>query len=172
MYTGRMRIRAGDEGDFDAIIAMGDEAIAWMVSRGNIYQWGDLPWSQSSWRQASIRNMIAEADVWIAELDGEPVGVMITNDRPVQHVEPIDEPEVYVWFLLTSRRHAGKKIGSQLLDKAVSIAREKGVSLVRVDCYAGNNGELVRYYERNGFVKSSTFTAINDWPGQVLSQRI
>jgi GNAT superfamily N-acetyltransferase len=167
-----MRIRAGDETDLDTILALGDEAVAWMAARGNTQQWGTLPWTQSAGRAQSVRNMIAAADLWIAELDGEPVGAMITGDHPVPHVQPIDEPELYVWFLITSRRHAGKKIGSQLLDKAISLARERGISLVRVDCYAGGTGDLVRYYERNGFVKTHTFTAINDWHGQVLAQRI
>ncbi|MCE7011591.1 GNAT family N-acetyltransferase [Kibdelosporangium philippinense] len=167
-----MRIRAGGAADIDAIMAMGDEAVRWMVSRGNTQQWGTDLWSETPTRLASVTCMIKEADVWMAELDGEPVGVMITSDKPVPQVKPIDEPEVYVWLLLTSRRHAGKKIGTQLLEKAVSIAREKGVSLLRVDCFGGGNGDLVRYYERHGFEKSYTFKAIFDWPGQVLSQRI
>ncbi|SMD26643.1 GNAT family N-acetyltransferase [Kibdelosporangium aridum] len=167
-----MRIRAGGEADIDAIMAMADEAVEWMVSRGNTEQWGTQLWSRMPTRLASVTNMVKEADTWIAELDGEPVGVMVTADKPVPQVNPIDEPEVYVWLLLTSRRHAGKKIGTQLLDKAVSIARAKGVSLLRVDCFAGGEGDLIRYYERHGFVKSHTYKSIFDWPGQVLSRRI
>ncbi len=151
---------------------MGDEAVEWMVSRGNTGQWGTKPWSQTPSRRESTTLIVRETDVWIAELDGEPVGVLATGDKPGPYVPLVDEPEVYVRLLMTSRRHAGKKIGSQLLDKAVAIAREQGVSLVRVDCYAGGTGELVRYYERNGFVKSETFTALTYWPGQVLSRRI
>jgi hypothetical protein len=41
---------------------------------------------------------------------------------------------------------------------------------MRVDCYAGGTGDLVRYYERNGFVRTETFT-VKEWPGQVLEQR-
>lgn len=167
-----MRIRPGDEADFGTIMALGDEAVEWMVARGNTGQWGTTPWSQNQARIAGIKALLVDGDLWVAELDGAPVGVLITSDKPVPQVAPIDEPEVYVRLLLSSRRHAGKKVGSQLLDKAVAIAREQGVSLVRVDCYAGGTGDLVRYYESNGFVKSHTFTAINDWPGQVLSQRI
>ncbi|CAM4059865.1 GNAT family N-acetyltransferase [Kibdelosporangium persicum] len=165
-----MRIRAGDDTDLDTILALGDEAVAWMVSQGNTQQWGTQPWSQNAARITRVRDILAEGELWVAELDGEPVGVLVTAGKPDPHVPLVDEPEIYVRLLLTSRRHAGKKIGSQLLDKAVSLARERGISLVRVDCYAGGTGELVRYYERNGFVKTDTFT-VNEWPGQVLSQR-
>ncbi|ALG07515.1 GNAT family N-acetyltransferase [Kibdelosporangium phytohabitans] len=166
-----MRIRPGDGSDLDSIMALGDEAVAWMVSRGNTEQWGTLPWSANPARLERMRGILAEGDLWVAELDGEPVGVLIVSDKPDPHIPPAGEPEVYVRLLLTSRRHAGKKIGSQLLDKAVSVARERGVSLVRVDCYRGEDGELVGYYERNGYVKSETFM-VKEWPGQVLTRRI
>lgn len=141
-----------------------------MVSRGNTAQWGTQPWSSLPARLDRVRSMLAEGELWMAELDGDPAGALVVSDRPDPHIPPVDEPEVYVRLLLTSRRHAGKKIGSQLLDKALSIARERAVSLVRVDCYRGEDGELVRYYERNGFVKSEPFM-VNEWPGQVLTQR-
>lgn len=152
-------------------MALGDEAVSWMVSRGNTEQWGSRPWSETPARLERVRSILAEGDLWAAELDGEVVGVLIVSDQPDPHIPPADEPEVYVRLLLSSRRHAGMKIGSQLLDKAVEVARERGVSLVRVDCFRGEDGELVGYYERNGFEKSGTFM-VKEWPGQVLSRRI
>jgi hypothetical protein len=50
-------------------------------------------------------------------------------------------------------------------------ARTRGVSLVRVDFYAGGTGDLVRYYTRQGFTPTGTFT-VGTWPGQVFEQRI
>nr|WP_042194300.1 GNAT family N-acetyltransferase [Kibdelosporangium sp. MJ126-NF4]CEL21230.1 Sortase and related acyltransferases [Kibdelosporangium sp. MJ126-NF4]CTQ96203.1 Sortase and related acyltransferases [Kibdelosporangium sp. MJ126-NF4] len=166
-----MRIRAGDDGDLDSIMALFDEAVSWMVSRGNTRQWGTQPWSGDPARTQRVKGILDEGALWVAELDGKPVGVLVVSGKPDEHIPPVDEPEVYVRLLLTSRRHAGKKVGVRLLDKAVSVAREQGVSLVRVDCYRGEDGELVGYYERNGFVKSEEFN-VGEWPGQVLTQRI
>ncbi|GAA2396714.1 hypothetical protein [Dactylosporangium salmoneum] len=46
--------------------------------------------------------------------------------------------------------------------------------LLRVDCYAGGDGALVRWYERQGFTATEAFTVTRDdgteWPGQVLAQ--
>jgi GNAT superfamily N-acetyltransferase len=166
-----VRIRSGDAADVPAVMAMFDEAIAWMVARGNTGQWGTEPWSSQPEKVESIRRKIEEADLRIAELDGAPVSALITSNRPQHYVEPVDEPERYVHLLLTSRRYAGRKIGAQLLAYARSLALEQGVALVRVDCYRGGDGALVRYYERNGFVRTHPFM-VGEWPGQVLEQRL
>jgi GNAT superfamily N-acetyltransferase len=165
-----MRIRAGDTRDLPAVMAMFDEAVAWMVAHGNTQQWGTEPWSGDPVRLRRVTEMIDVGELWIAEVDGVPAGLLLTTPEPTKYVEPVAEPELYVSLLLTSRRYAGRKIGAQLLAKARADAEAKGVSLLRVDCYAGGTGELVRYYERNGFVRAGTFT-VGEWPGQILEQR-
>jgi GNAT superfamily N-acetyltransferase len=162
-----MRIRAGDVADLPAVMAMFDEAVAWMVARGNTRQWGTEPWSVQPEKVDSVRARIVEGELWIAELAGVPVGAMITGEAG-EHIEPVAEPELYVRLLLTSRRYAGREVGARLLAHARTLAVEKGVGLVRVDCYRGGDGSLVRYYERNGFVRTSEFT-VGDWPGQILA---
>ena len=48
--------------------------------------------------------------------------------------------------------------------------------MLRVDCFAGGDGALVRYYEKQGFTRDVEFAVprVNgsDWPGQVLVQRL
>lgn len=84
---------------------------------------------------------------------------------------PAGEPELYVHSLVTDRRFAGRGVGGALLAHAVDEARRHGVSLLRLDCYAGGDGRLVAYYEGNGFTPTETFT-VGDWPGQVLARRV
>jgi len=45
------------------------------------------------------------------------------------------------------------------------------VDLVRVDCWAGGDGDLQRYYESQGFSPTVRFT-VDDWVGQVLERRL
>jgi hypothetical protein len=55
------------------------------------------------------------------------------------------------------------------------IACERGTPPVPVDCYAGGDGPLVRYYEREGFTRTDAFAlprADRQWPGQELEQRL
>ena len=166
-----MEIRPGDDGDVPVLFDMFDEAVAWMVARGNTEQWGTEPWSAQPQRVDRVRGMVARADLWIAEVGGEPTGALIVGDRPEPDVPPVDEPELYVLLLLVSRRHAGKRIGARLLDHARGEARARGVGLLRVDCFAGGTGDLMRYYIRNGFTPTTTFS-VGDWQGQVFEQRL
>lgn len=166
-----MRIRSGDLTDLPALMAMFDEAVAWMVARGNTVQWGSEPWSSEPRKVDAVRAKVERGDLWIAEVDAAPAGAMITSATPSDYIEPAAEPELYVNLLLTSRRFAGHGIGARLLSHARALATRQGVSLMRVDCHRGPDESLIRYYERNGFVRSRPFT-VGEWPGELLEQRL
>lgn len=165
-----MRIRAGSAADVDTVLGFLDEAVAWMVARGQTGQWGTEPWSTNPKRVARVTELAGQG-LWLAELDDEPVGALALGGPAPSWIPPVDEPEVYIQLLVTSRRHAGKHVGSRLLDFAKDHTRVTGgVDLLRVDCWAGNNGRLVQYYVRQGFAPTETF-AVGEWPGQVLQLR-
>ena len=41
-----LSIRPGSPADYDALLALFDEAVAWMVARGQEGQWGSRPFSE------------------------------------------------------------------------------------------------------------------------------
>ncbi|WP_447007797.1 GNAT family N-acetyltransferase [Saccharothrix isguenensis] len=166
-----MEIRRGDLGDLSAIMAMLDSAVAWLAAAGRTGQWGSEPFSDRPERVESIAEKIRSGTAWIAEVDGEPAGAMTLAPEPPRYVTPVDEPEVYVTLLVTSRAFGGLGVGSALLSHAREEARRAGVGLLRVDCYAGSDGRLVDYYRRNGFEPVEPFT-VKSWPGQLLAQRV
>jgi len=92
------------------------------------------------------------------------------------YVTPADGPELYVDLLVTARAYAGLSIGGRLLDHARDLARARGLPRLRVDCFAGDDGGLVRYYERQGFTRTDPFEVKlksgKVWAGQVLEQRL
>jgi GNAT superfamily N-acetyltransferase len=61
-------------------------------------------------------------------------------------------------------------IGARLLEHAVALARDAGVGLLRVDCWAGAP-RLVGFYEAHGFVRDGTFD-VRGWQGQVFWMRL
>ncbi|MGW4112962.1 GNAT family N-acetyltransferase [Actinosynnema sp. NPDC004786] len=164
-------IRRGDLADLPAVMAMLDGAVAWLTESGRTGQWGSEPFSDQPGRVEGIAGKIREGTAWIAEVDGVPAGAMTLAPKPPKYVSPAGEPEVYVTLLVTSRSHAGLGVGSALLAHARDEARRAGVDLLRVDCYAGSDGELVAYYRRNGFEPVEPFT-VGAWPGQLLAQRV
>ncbi|KAJ5670409.1 uncharacterized protein N7477_005772 [Penicillium maclennaniae] len=180
-----------------AVLHLLDTAVEWLVSHDRKGQWGAAPFSENPKRAEQIRDFattghglwlalkVADdspilsqdriSDIHPATLDGEAPGVImgaLALGERMPYVPPVSEPELYVKLLVTDRRWAGNGIGKRLLNHARDIAVEAGVSLLRVDCYAGGDGKLVQYYESQGFKRSEALNLEGDWPCQVLAQRL
>lgn len=166
-----MKIRPGGPDDLPTVLGMLDSAVAWLVSHGRTGQWGTEPWSSRPASVQRIAEMLADAEPWILEIDGEPAGTLVLDSEPGTGVAPVDEPEVYIRLLVTDRRFGGHGVGAALLEYATEETRRRGVDLLRVDCFAGSGGRLVAYYTRQGFTPTDTFT-VGDWHGQILAKRV
>lgn len=171
-----MRIRVGDREDVRLILEFGDEAVAWMNARGNTEQWGTEPFSGNAKREEGF---LTRADNgWMRVLedeDGTALGVMIISEERQPYVPDAEERELYVNFLISSRKHAGRGIGRMLIERAKQEAAERGIDLLRVDCWAGGGGDLVKVYEGYGFTRVQEFTVATrgiEWPGMLLAMRL
>ena len=174
MTDSRIDIRHGEPADASAVLRLLDDAIAWMVDRGATRQWGTQPASQNSRFVRHVRAFAESGGLYLATVDGRVAGALSVGDAH-DYVAAVDEPELYVQLLVTRRRYAGLGVGARLLDHARDLARERGIDLLRVDCFAGNDGKLVAYYEGQGFERTESFTVDKPdgpWPGQVLGQRL
>ncbi|GAA2313901.1 GCN5 family N-acetyltransferase [Streptomyces violaceusniger] len=159
--------------DAPAVLDMLDAAVVWMNDRGNTEQWGTMPYSRRPGGVARVERYLTENAPFIAESDGVPVGALVLDSGPSPRmpIAPAGEPERYVRLLVSDRRHPGRGIGAALLAHAAEETRRAGVELLRVDCWAGGGGELVAFYERNGFTPTERFLS-GEWPGQVLARRV
>jgi ribosomal protein S18 acetylase RimI-like enzyme len=164
-------IRSGDSADVDTLLRFFDEAVEWLVARGSSGQWGTEPWTKVPKRVERVKGMAADPGLRVAMVDGEPAGALIVSEERDPHVPAVDERELYVRLLITSRRFAGRRVGGRLIEYALDEARRRGIDLVRVDCWAGGDGDLQRYYEGHGFKPTVRFT-VERWVGQVLEQRL
>ncbi|MET7567026.1 GNAT family N-acetyltransferase [Streptomyces sp. NPDC005492] len=166
-------IRDGGPDDIPAILGMLDSAVAWLVTQGRTGQWGSTPWSADPKAVAMVERYITQGSPYIAEIDGTPAGTLTLTDSPGPYLKAADEPERYIHLLASDRRFKGHGVGSALLTHAAETTRRAGISLLRVDCYAGDDRKLVAYYENNGFTATEAFTVGEDaWPGQVLARRV
>lgn len=164
-------IRSGEPGDADILLRFFDEAVEWLVSRGSSKQWGTEPWSGVPKRVERVTGMAADPGLRVAMVGGEPAGALIVSEEHDPHVPAVDERELYVRLLITSRRFAGQRVGGRLVEYALDEAKRRGIDLVRVDCWAGGDGDLQRYYESQGFKPTVRFD-VDGWTGQVLEQRV
>jgi|SRR3954447_6208340 GNAT superfamily N-acetyltransferase len=176
-----MRIRPGGPDDIAAVLALGDEAVTWMNARGNTQQWGTAPWTGSQGREAAIGGQAHGGGMRIAEDQDGPVpgatvlGALVITEVPPAYVPAVAERELYVNLLLVSRRHSGRGVGAALIGRTKQEAAARGIGLIRVDCWAGEDGSLVRVYERYGFSRVREFTVglpAGDWPGMLLAMRL
>ncbi|TXS41058.1 GNAT family N-acetyltransferase [Streptomyces sp. uw30] len=168
-------IRDGGPADIPVILGMLDSGVEWLVAQGRTGQWGTKPLSERPGTVESVTRHMNEGSVFIAEIDGVPAAGLTLTDSPgasLSHLPPPGEPERYIHWLASDRRFKGHGAGSALLAHAADVTRQAGVSLLRVDCYAGDDGKLVGYYESQGFVRTETYVGKDGWPGQVLARRV
>ena len=168
--SAQFTVRAGDQQDASILLDLFDDSIRWMITRGLTDQWGATPFSEVPARVESVRKWAGGGGLLICERDGRPAAAMVLGEAQ-PYVAPVEEPELYVVVLVGSHEPFARGAGAHLLSVAGTKARELGRGLLRVDCFAGNGGALVRFYERCGFTRAETFT-VGEWPGQVLVRRV
>ncbi len=171
--SGLIRIRDGRPGDAPALLSMLDGAISWMVDRGQAMQWGTTPASEhAGWRER-VGEWETDPGLRIAEIDGRTVGASVIVSAPPPHVPPTKRRETYLLLVISDRDHPQQGIGARLVTHAADDARAAGSEILRVDCWAGAP-DLVAWYERQGFVRSATFTVDvrGGWHGQVFEMAV
>lgn len=194
-------MRRGTLDDVPAVLRLMDIAAQWLVSQGKTGQWGTEPFSTTPRRIEQATEFANSGGLWLAvtassatvetpessepaaaakeDASSDPdsrnsagavVGALTVGGMQ-SYVQPVTEPELYIRLLVTDRNWKGHGIGTMLLDHARKLARELGISLLRLDCYAGDDGKLVKYYESQGFERTDAFE-VKGWPCQVLAQRL
>ncbi|MCI0157418.1 GNAT family N-acetyltransferase [Leifsonia shinshuensis] len=162
-------IRPAGSDDAEAVLRLFDDAIAWFVAIGNTGQWGAEPFSSQPKQVDRVRGWVAEPGSWVAEHPDAGVVGFLALGEATDYVPAATQAEVYVRVLIGSRDARAKGTGRQLLGFADEQARAAGADLLRVDCYAGGTGDLIRFYESCGYHPTTTFT-VGAWPGQVLER--
>lgn len=167
-----MRIRSGGRDDVPLMLAFGDEAVAWMNARGNTQQWGTEPFTGDRRREEFFLKRADSGGVRVLEDDdGTALGVIVITEQRQVYVPEAGERELYVNFLISARAHSGRGVGRTLIERAKQEAAERGIDLIRVDCWAGEEGNLVKIYESYGFRRVQRLL-VGEWPGMLLAMRL
>ena len=174
--TGGMQIRIAEPADAPRVLAVFDGIMEWLVAQGRTAQWGTRPWSQRPDLVTRVEARIARGELRVAEEDGEILGVLSVSEQCADYVSPPPEPELFINLLGTSRRAKGRGVGGLLIERARQEARGRGLRLLRVDCFAGDDGKLRDWYVGQGFTPVEAVTVRRpgqpDWPGMLLAQPV
>jgi len=166
-----LNIRRASEADAPAVLALFDEVIEWFVSIGNLQQWGSEPWSTVPRRITQVTDACALPGAWVAHNEHGVVRAFLALGESMPYVPAPTGPELYVRVLVASRDVRVRGIGRRLMAFADEQARAAGLDHLRVDCYGGGNGDLVRFYESCGYTRIAPFN-VDGWPGMLLGRQL
>lgn len=136
--------------DAPALMSLRIEAEQWLAAAG-VDQWRD-----ARTRGPALKKWTMDIDAgrtWIAVTTADDVLGTVTLARPdMDFWTSEDQPHsaIYVGKLITARAAAGLYLGERILDWAGSVARQRGLPWVRLDCWR-DNARLQNYYLRRGF---------------------
>ncbi|GAA1778314.1 GNAT family N-acetyltransferase [Luedemannella helvata] len=142
----RLTLRRADAEDFDTVMALLADSIAWLRGQG-LDQWS----TADAW-PAKIRRSLDCGDVWLLN-DDRPIGtitVETSGDPDFWTAAERSEPALYVSKLAVSRDRAGHELGGLLLEWSRAHAHALGSTWVRLDAWK-SNPRLHRYYLDRGW---------------------
>ncbi|RAK02249.1 N-acetylglutamate synthase-like GNAT family acetyltransferase [Larkinella arboricola] len=103
---------------------------------------GNLQWDDQYPNAAVFENDIAQDQLWVAELDHQLVGLAaITTDQEPEYAEvgwDLTETAVVVHRLAVDPAVRGRGIAAQLMNQAEEVARQRGISVLRIDTNTQN----------------------------------
>jgi mycothiol synthase len=121
----------------------GDDRLVWRLVEDSFAEhYGQDPQSWASWQEDMVGASTWDPDlVWIAEADGEPVGVVICQD-----VDGIG----WIGDLGVLKPARGRGVGRALLEHGFAILAARGRTLVRLNVDSDNETGAAGLYERAG----------------------
>lgn len=163
-------IRRAVVGDLPALLGVFDAAVTWLASRGLEEQWGRAPFSAQPALVGEFRSWIRDGRTWVAAGRSGLVGA-VTGGRAPSYAPVESGPELYVQGLVAGRAPQSRGVGLALLRHAEQLARETACRQIRLDCWDGGGGQLVRYYERAGFIPGER-VSVGGWRGRILAKEV
>lgn len=166
-----VEIRTGGPADLDDLLRLLDGAVRWLAEDGHDGQWGTSPFSTDPGGVAQATGWASEDTLFLAYVGDEMVGALAIGDRP-PFVPPPTEPELYLTIQVVDRAYKGHNISGLMMEHAKELARSRGASVLRGDCYAG---PVVTHYQSLGFEVTGSFTVdtpSGPWPGQIVTLRV
>jgi len=140
----RFTVRPAVAADAEAVLALLDDAAAWLLERG-IEQW-----RPGQWRAESIGSAIARGETYLMHEQDRAIATISLQWSDELMWPGAAEDAGYVHRLAVARTHHGKDIGRILLTWAEWTIAKRPRGFSRLDC-ACDNAALRRYYEGAGY---------------------
>lgn len=133
-------------GDAPGVVALVIERTAWM-DRVGIRQWNVNRYPEV-YPEEYYREEARAGRLYLLRRNGAIASAAVLRQEDGQWEDSAAARALYVHNLVSSLNDKGA--GGRLLDWAEKLARERGLTALRLDC-AANNASLNEYYEKKGF---------------------
>ncbi|EKS70343.1 MULTISPECIES: GNAT family N-acetyltransferase [unclassified Caballeronia] len=127
-------IRRATREDAPVLTQIRNEARAWKIAHRD-YAWGNEGDGVS---EGWMRTTIDQKEVYVAELDGTPVGMFFLDLEDDERWRPQEPVAAYVHGLSVREGFNGRGLGGFMLDCCASEVRSLKRRYVRLDCPAHN----------------------------------
>ena len=135
-----MRVREATLQDVPAVRALVRRVVPLMRASGN------LQWDDNYPNAAAFEHDVERAQLWVAQIDGmtegEIAGVAaITTDQEPEYANvgwDISEPAIVVHRVAVDPAFRGQGVAAALMLHAETVARSRGISVLRVDTNTQN----------------------------------
>jgi len=171
---GTARIEHATNADLGSILALFDDAVAWLVARGITGQWGTKPFSANPSLRARLQGWISNKSLFAARLDSSIVAILALSETippyALSALPEFPDPAFYLEAFTTSRALSGQGLGSDFLRWAEIYSAEQGKHSIWLDCWA-DNPELVAYYTHQGYTQVRDFY-VGNWRGMLFHKSL
>ncbi|MFB7263896.1 GNAT family N-acetyltransferase [Streptomyces nojiriensis] len=171
-----MEVAEGSPDDLRDFLAMFHDHSSWLVPVQYVNLLEALEWEEPPPIVKQVLRHIRAGQARICRdlLTRITGGSVLTGEAP-EFAPPVEEPELYLHFLVTRVRFRQFSMAALVADARVEAAR-RGARLLRTHCWIGGDGRMLREYEELGFTATLEFEELRSdgslWPGRMLQARV
>lgn len=166
-----MTVTAGGTAQVGDLVGMLHDYDSWLVLHRHPDLYETLEWENPPLIVRQLQGYARAGQTRICKDLLRVTGGSVLADEAPEFAPPVEEPELYMHFLVTLKRHRQLSMAALVADARTEAAR-RGTRLLRTHCWAGEDARLVREYEELGFTTALEFEVQrpdgSSWPGQVL----
>ncbi|MFF7459583.1 GNAT family N-acetyltransferase [Kitasatospora sp. NPDC008115] len=171
-----MDVAEGDPGNVVEFLGMFHDDSSWLVPVQYVNLVETLEWEEPPPIAKQVLRHVRDGQVRICrDLLTRVTGGSVLTDEAPEFAPVVEEPELYLHFLVTRVRFRQFTMAALVADARAEAAR-RGARLLRTHCWAGEDGRVVREYEELGFTPTLEFEELRSdgslWPGQMLQAQV
>jgi GNAT superfamily N-acetyltransferase len=171
---GEAWVSRAEQSDVPGVLAVFDDAVRWLTQKGLSGQWGTTPFSAIPNMRRQFEGWIDDGTLYVARLNEKIAGTIVVSEEVPKYAagmwESFPDGALYIEAFAAKRSPEGRGLGGGMLRWAEDYAREKGKSVLWLDCWA-DNPELCHYYERAGY-EPRGLLVVNDWRARLFEKQI